>query len=285
MTDETEIQQPEQEQVEREARNLGWVPKEEFKGSEDQWESAEEFLDRGKKLLPILNQNNKRLQRELLTRDQKLGTLESKLDAATELIAKLEQRAVTADKRAIANARAALKDELKQAREDNDVDAEFAVQDKLSELQKAEEELSKPAPVKKDQPTQPGTPPELKAWYDANPWFGTDLKKTKLATRIAEDLRDEGSTLVGAEFMEEVARLLAEQEQPTQRRPISKVEGVPVNQGHRSGNGKAFTDLPKEAQQACLADVDDLVGPGKRFAKLEDWKKRYTELYFEDEQS
>src|ERR1700727_987239 len=52
-------------EAEREARNLGWVGKEEFKGDPSKWRPAEEFLDRGRTILPIGLHDKKRLQRNL----------------------------------------------------------------------------------------------------------------------------------------------------------------------------------------------------------------------------
>ena len=48
--------------VEQEARLLGWVPQEEFRGNKDNWETAEAFVERGQHLMPIRRQNNVRLK-------------------------------------------------------------------------------------------------------------------------------------------------------------------------------------------------------------------------------
>ena len=50
---------------EAEAKIQGWVPQDEWKGSEAAWSPAEEFIHRGEQINPILRKNNERLLREL----------------------------------------------------------------------------------------------------------------------------------------------------------------------------------------------------------------------------
>ena len=45
----------ESDAVETEARSMGWVPLEEFRGPKDKWRGASEFVDRGSTVLPIVN--------------------------------------------------------------------------------------------------------------------------------------------------------------------------------------------------------------------------------------
>ena len=54
-----------QEEVEQKASNLGWVPKEEFRGDPERHVSAERFLERGEKELPLARANNEKLHKEL----------------------------------------------------------------------------------------------------------------------------------------------------------------------------------------------------------------------------
>src|SRR5580698_7384300 len=84
---------PRPNESEVEARRLGWVGKDEFKGDPDKWRPADEFLDRGRRILPIVLKDNEKLQR-------RIGVLESKLnetaEATKELLAftsKSEERA------------------------------------------------------------------------------------------------------------------------------------------------------------------------------------------------
>ena len=282
------------QEVEKEARNMGWVPEEEFKGNKDHWVSAEEFVERGRTLMPLLRQNNKRLQKELSTRDQKIDTLTKQLANATTAIDKLEQHYTEANKRAVENAKEQLKAELKLAREDNDVDKEFEVREKLDELNERTRELNSQRPSEKKKPEPQGNDglsPDFKEWLSENTWFGQDKKKTKEITRIAEDLREDGSELMGKDFFDECVRVWEEkngasedeeeEEEVKPRRPTSKVESSSNRSGSRkSGGGKTYADLPADAKQACDDDADDFVGPGKRHKDLASWRAAYAKIYF-----
>lgn len=275
-------------EVEKSARALGWVPQDKFKGNPEKWVDAQEFMDRADNLMPILRENNRRLKADLLTRDTEIGTLKDKLQGMETAVEKLQRHYTDANKRAVENAKRQLKDELKQAREDNDVDAELEIQERLDAVRKTEQDLAEEDKKKKDPP--PNTPedktdPEVKAWAAENPWFGQDKKKTKAFLRLGEDLRDDGLELTGREFLEECLRVYEEQygeEEPEpKRRQISKVEGT--GNGARGGKGKnSWGDLPKEAQQACLDDVDTLVGPNKKFKTVDEWKKEYVKIYYSE---
>lgn len=281
------------EQVEREARTMGWVPEDQFKGNKAHWVDAEQFVEKGRSVMPILQQNNKRLVAEALTQAEKLGKLEKQLEQSQVVLEKLEKHYTEANKRAAVQARQELAAELKQAREDGDTDAEVRILGSISDLKDAEKAAEQNAPEdKKDKSKQQenyqdNLSQDFKAWEaDNKDWFGPDKKKTKGVVRAAEDLRDEGSTLVGREFMEAALDKYLEdhpneqEEQPRQRaRPAAKVESSNNRSSVRSG-AKSFANLPAEAKAACMDDVDDLVGDGKRFKTVKEWQDRYVKIYF-----
>jgi hypothetical protein len=264
-------------EVQEEAKGMGWVPLEQFKGDKDHWIDADEFVERGRAIMPILLANNKRLQKQVSTQTTEIGTLQQNLHSATVAIEKLEKHYTEANRRAVESAKVQLKAQLKEAREDNDVDAELEIQDKLNLLNNIKDTTptTKPTekPVSKD--------PVWDAWVAENPWFDVDKKKTKEIVRIAEDLRDDGTELTGREFFDECVRLYEEKQDPESGRPASKVEGSQPRGGSGRG-GKSFADLPADAKRACHEDADDLVGAGKRFKTLKDWETQYAKIYFSE---
>jgi len=280
--------------VEQEARSLGWVPQEEFRGNADHWVSAEEFVERGRAVMPILKKNNQRLQAQVLTSTQKIGTLEAQLAETRKAMERLEAHYTDANKRAVETAKVQLRAELKNAVEDRDVDRELEIRDQLDDLKVREKALTE-EPVKPVPKTpEPGSAddkisPEFREWNKENPWFNKDAKKTKLISRIAEDLRDEGTDLKGREFLDECLNLYIEQygdpneeEAPEKVTPAprkkDKVEGS-SNQRRSSQTRSSFASLPAEAKAACHNDAELFVGPGKRYATLKEWEAKYTEIY------
>ncbi len=271
-------------QVEQEARALGWVPQEEFKGDAERWVDAEAFVDRGKHIMPILQKNNERLQAQLRERDTRLTKLEGLLEASQESIAALEEHHTAATKKQVERARADLLNELKLARENNDVAAEVQIVDELTRTSAAAEVKTEVKEVKTEVKTVATDAPEVAAFKIANAsWFGVDLKETVRFNRTCEDMRLEGITIVGQPFLDAAMKRFEEGGRQTN----SKVEsGRSGGGGGGSGTktGRTFASLTKDEKDACHADSKKLVGEGRRFKTVGDWEKRYVELLYPEEQ-
>lgn len=281
-----ELEDGPSEEVIKEAMELGWKPKDKFVGDESKWIPADEFVEKGRHVLPIMRENNARLKRELLTRDQKIDTLEKSVKASTQAIAALQKVQSDATKAAVDAAIRRTKEEIKTAREDGDLDTELALQDKLGDLRKAKEDPTSGAMPAKVEEKKDDVSPEFKAWNAKNTWFGGDSKedkqKTKAVIRIAEDLRDEGETALGEEFME-LCVAKYEEQFASSGRASSKVE-TGSHSRSPSGNGKkGYADLPKEAKEACESFADSVVGEGKLHKTKAEWQNAYAKTYFEEQ--
>lgn len=264
---------------EAEAREMGWVGQEEWEGPEDKWIDARAFVEKGESVLPILRANNKRLKKDLLTRDKEISTLKESMEAANKAIKALQKNHDAATAAAVEQAKKDLRAQLKEAREVGDVEVEEDIREKLAELKQPAKVEEEP---KKD---NAGLHPDFIAWRDAHPWF-TDQstpearKKIRDFIRIGEDLRDEGDTTVGKVFMDKCLKILEDRANPS-KKSASKVESG--NAGGRSaGGGRGFDSLPKEAKDACHDDNENFVGPGKMFKTVKEWEDHFTSVYNED---
>lgn len=272
-------------QVEKQAREMGWCPQEDWKGSPDKWVDAQEFVDRGEQILPILRANNRRLNDDLLTMRQQNDRLSQELDATRSIVQNLEKHFNESTARQLAEQRKALKAELRDAVEDRDVDRELEVReqlDQLSEAEKAakdkqEENKKNLKPTPKQTSTDPDIDPDFTEWKKENPWFGEDKKRTKAVIRAAEDLRDDGDTSKGIEFYN---KALERAEPKQERTPVDKVSSGSHGGGGGGGGPKGWSSLPQEAKDACLADAETFVGEGKLCKNLDEWKKYYLNTYF-----
>src|SRR3990172_12212288 len=81
----------ETDEVEKEARQLGWTPKEEWKGNPEKWIDAKAFVERGQEIMPILRSNNKRLQQEVSELRGELGKVKELLVAGQEAMEALKE--------------------------------------------------------------------------------------------------------------------------------------------------------------------------------------------------
>lgn len=292
MTD--QLPNEEGQDVEQEAKDMGWRPEAEWRGNKADWITAEEFVDRGKHLMPILRQNNVRLKNELLTRDQKIDTLQSQLVNAQTAIERLDKHYTEATKRAVTAAKAELTAQLKQAREEGDVDAEVAVQDKLTDIRTSEADAAKKeqeaAANKDNREASPAQlDPAFVAWNQENPWYGdtTDpdnMKRTRQFIRIAKDLREEGDKSSHSKFFGNVEARWQEEYgdsagSSTTPNRTAKVEGSGGGRSAARAGAKSFSSLPAEARAACHDDVPALVGKGKAYATQKEWEDEYARIY------
>src|SRR6266481_6951950 len=77
-------------EVEETAKSMGWVSKDEFQGDPEKWIPADQYVDRGEHLLPILHSTNKRLKEQVATQERRLAEVEEALRVGRETIASLE---------------------------------------------------------------------------------------------------------------------------------------------------------------------------------------------------
>ncbi len=273
--------------VETEARKMGWKPQEEFDGDPARWVSAEEFVERGQQILPILTQNNRRLKDELSVRDQRIEALNSSLQEAKEAIDALKEHQTEATKRAVAQAKQEVLKQLKEARETGDVDAEFQLSEQLADLRSTERSVATATVAeKKETPVQPAQPtpsPELLAWKEENPWFEQDQERTARFMRIAAALRASGVAVTGRAFVDEVSK--AEQEFNAINGAGTK-RSTKVDSGSRtpatasSTSSKSFNSLPADAKESCMSFARTLVGPNKAYKTLAEWQTQYAKDYY-----
>lgn len=269
--------------VQERAEKMGWIPPTRFKGDPERFIDAEEYLERGETVLPIVKEHNRRLEAELAAVRGKATETEKALKAAQTAIAQIEERHTVATQKAVENARAQVKAQLAAASEAGDYEGVAELTDQLTQLKTAEEVAKKAEPIVPPAPAPASftPPPEMVEWNNENPWFGTDKRKTALALGIAQELREAGESATGRRFFDlvkaEMEQTLGAPAQPA----ASKVEGARNGMGAPRGGAKGFDALPADAKAACDADTRRFVGPGKQYKTAAEWRNRYAELYFE----
>lgn len=160
-----QVQEPQYSEIEREAMQHGWRPKDQFdESSGKKWRSAEEFMDR-KPLFDKIDEQHKRLR-----------DLENGVKALAEHNKRIEEAAY---QRAMRELRA----ERKQALEDGDLVKAEEIRDRIDEVK--EQQRKQPAP-------QQASNPQFDAWVAENKWYNEDPKLRKFADGVALDLRNQG---------------------------------------------------------------------------------------------
>jgi len=269
-------------EVQAKAEAMGWIPATRYKGDPERFIDAESYLERGETVLPIVKEQNKRLQAELAQVKQAAEANATALKVAQDAIEQIEERHSVETQKAVERARTEVKAQLAAASAEGDHQGVAELTDQLTRLNAAEAEAG---PVEKKQaaPAAFITPTDLSEWNSRNPWFGKDKRRTALALGIAQELRDGGEKSIGAVFYElvgaELEAMLGEKEAAA----AGKVEGARNGSDNEpaAGGKKTFMALSKEAKEACDNDARQFVGPTKRYKDLAAWRARYAEIYFE----
>lgn len=266
------------EEIEVQARELGWRPQEEFQGDPEKFVSAEEFVKRGEQMMPLIKAKNKKLEGEVSRLSSKVQELTQLVNDSQESMSALKELHAEHTKAKVEDAKRKLLQELKQAREDGDVDAEFQITDELTQINAVERAQDK-APPKRTEPKQEEVHPDMQAWMSENSWYGSDKKRTAMANAIAAELRenDPDQELKGREFLDEVARKVDEFFSTP---PKNKVEG---GRGAPRASGKTYADLPADAKAVCERQASKFVGPGKAFKTKAEWQAYYAQMVLEEE--
>lgn len=277
------------------AKELGWVPKDEFRGDPERWVDAATYVRRGEEFIPLLKATTRKQSEELAQLKTSLKETKTTLAAATDALAALTEATSKAALDKVRDSKKEIKEALVKAKNDGDVDQEVELQDKLTEVNAALKASETAAGTKKSAKTASGEPPpgedlaqnpEFKEWVTENEWWGIDKRKTGLALGVAQDLRAKGDTSEGKAFYDKVTKEINEMlgtKPNTMREGPSKVEGDA--RGSANGGGvraKSYEDLPADAKKACGDFAERVVGKGRAFADVASWRKHYTAEYFKE---
>lgn len=290
---------PSQEIVSR-AKELGWCPKDEWRGNPEHWVDADVFIEKGETLMPLLKANNRRLTQELQATRGQLSKAEQIIAANTEAIEELKRFNSQSLRQQAQAQKKELTEAIVEARREGNVQEELELAERLTETTKVLKETeNQPVRKKKEAKTEASASnepsaedvtnhPDFKAWTAENTWFGKDKRKSNLAMAIAAEMREDPqySGMIGKPFLDAVA---AEVEATLGggRERTSRVEGGAGNgssNGTGSGGktGKAYANLPADAKAACDKQASRLVGEGRAYKTQDEWRKAYAAKYFEE---
>lgn len=149
---EGETKETEVDPVEQEAREKGWLPKEEYKGRPDKWVSAKEYVARAP-LYSELKESRREIQKLQKTVDGMVRGFQVQLNGAIN--EKLAQ----------------LKAQKREAIEAGDPEKVERVEKAIAQQEKA----------KADIPTAPEIAPEILDWVKDNPWYNNNESARRLA--------------------------------------------------------------------------------------------------------
>jgi len=163
-------------EIEDRAKLMGWSPKEEFRGDPERWRPAEEYVQRGEDLMPLLKSQLKKYE-------SNITDLTSKVETQAETMKRMAKVSETVSDRAYEKA----VDDLE--RKQLDAVAKGDTEGYVS-LKREEKNLQKPEPIEIPESDQggngKGTHPEFQPWLQDNPWY----KENKTLSDYADGIKD-----------------------------------------------------------------------------------------------
>ena len=221
------------------------------------------------------------IESELAVERDRRVALEKSLQTLETAHAEEMEEAVTEAKR-IAKA------ELAKALAEGDHAAAADLTEKLAELNAAEVEKDDASEL--EQQKAPEITPEQKAtfqtWATENRSWLSKPSMSAYANGMAIEIIQEAQALgkvppAGRILLDEVTRRVDKQFNISGRSTSDKTSGARSSGGSGSeSGGKSFNDLPADAKAAFNKDATRHYGPTKKHKTLQDWQKRYTEIYF-----
>lgn len=158
-------------EVEKQAMEQGWVPKDQWNG-EGKWRDAESFLDRGELFGKIDRQNRE---------------LRSLKEAQHDFKRHLETVRATEYKRALAD----LKAQKKEALREGDADAVVEIDEQMEEVRE-EEFAARQAAASRPAQSNGEDHPEFVSWKNKNSWYSNNAEMRKFADAYGAGLRANG---------------------------------------------------------------------------------------------
>jgi hypothetical protein len=157
--------------IEVKARQMGWRPREEFRGPDARWVDAATFVERGDSWVPFLQERNKFFERTVETQQREIDDLKGMIAEGNDRLRRSEQ---------IGYKRAMRELEARKAEAISNADPQ--------EVRRVEQEIQElgPEPKASQQPAQqkPKIDPIAAEWVANNPW----VREDSLAWETAEKM-------------------------------------------------------------------------------------------------
>lgn len=278
------------DEIEVKARSMGWKPQDQFKGPADKWVDATEYVRRGEEVLPIVRNENRRLEQQASELQSTIQQLQAALEESRTSMTEFKKFQADMLQQKLREQRTQIMAQLREAREAGNDDQVIALEEQLDENRTAA--AAAKAPAQAPAPATPNVPkltPEQQAIYDnwasENPWVdGTseeDMARQGAAERFGREAARLGKR--GKEYFDFVDEKLAKAFPPPAPAPGKTEDGRPSGGASNGAGGQGFKNLPANAKEYVESRASQFVGPNKMFKTKAEWQEHYAKVYFQQE--
>lgn len=258
-------------EIESKAREMGWRPKEEFKGDPEKWVDAATYYKRGIEVLPIVKAEAASLRAEL-------ARVKQQANDYAQVVERAAQREIDDLKRQLKDAQEVRKAAVKEG------DGE-AFEASEAEIKDLEGKIAQASTS-----TKPSPDNDLKArwdtWLSENQWFVQDPELQALANSIAIGNDPEVRALAGKNAGEEFWNLVGRKAKALKARMDGADDGRSRPGPSRGTHGnpgptparRSYENLDPEFKKTCDRMYKDFGAKGT----LEKWRERYVSQCSDD---
>lgn len=246
--------------IEAEARDYGWAEKDKFKGPEDKWKPASEYVEWAKQSGRVPRAEFDRIVKQFPNLSRENQQLKSQLDEIKGTLNQFVEFSSKAEERAYKRAQQELQAKIEQAAANADPVAARAA---MAELEALKPEAPK-AP-KTETKTDPQIDPVIQDWISKEDWFNRDRTLNAVATAFFGEIEQAHPGMSRAEQLAETKkRVVAKFPEkfginPARENAASVATPSGQASGRKSGK-KTYDDLPADAKQACDKFVRTIPG-------------------------
>lgn len=267
--------------IEVKARQMGWRPREEFRGPDSKWVDAETFVERGESWVPYLKERNGYFERTVQSQQKEIDDLKGMIAEGNERLRRSEQ---------IGYKRAMRELEARKAEAISNADQQ--------EVRRVEAEIQElgPEPKPPETPAQPRVAPEVSEWVENNAWVRESRRSWQMAVDELTEVQKERPFLPLSDALAEVKRRIMplfvrdtgrrEDSDGADDPPARRNNPPPVNRsGSVSGRSRAaprsFEAMPDNVKAQYDKERRVLDGKGQPLSK-EEYASYYWEQFPED---
>lgn len=274
--------------IEARARNMGWMPKGAWRGEPDRWVDAATYVERGERMLPLLQERNRALDKTVS--DLKTETRESK-----QLLSDLLTRTRKAEKLGYDRAMRELTQKRTEAVAAGDAQTFNQVEQEIREMGAPPEV---PPPAQQHAP-QTGPDPVVTAWVRRNAWFNRDPEANAMAvaalTAVERDNPGQSLEENLAEVEDRIAKRFPEHFPTRQTLPTAETDPEPEPEPQPNDNrrrppavmssstttarrpgARSFEAMPADVKAQFERQKKMMAGKGEPLTKEE-----FASYYFE----
>lgn len=242
-------------EIEQRARNMGWRPQEEYKGSRP-WMPADEFVENIERNVPLMLERNRFLNDEVTKLNRKLDDSSRKLDDTLKVLQEFRQYNETVAQTAYERARRELEEKRDRQIADADVEGARKTIAEIEALKKPEIKTAPAEPETKQKHDEPARQPEIsaaaQAFISANRKIVDDPDLYQISVglhgrNLKKGMTEEESFAVLAEQVRAVAPEMFEN--PARKAPGAVSPPAPPKTPNKGR--KTYEDLPPWAKDQC----------------------------------